>query len=358
MKKGATQQQENQEKLAEVLRKVEVPEKKRKLVLKRVKEKLEKEKTMKLSIKEGSYASIMNGLGNSYIIPFALALNANNLQIGLLRSFSGLLPPISQLYGSKLMEKFSRKRIILTYISLQALTWLPILFLSLLFWRNLFTAYLPYILIAFYTLYAIFGAISTPAWFSLMGDVVPDNIRGRYFGRRNKITGTVALISTLIAAFLLDFSKTKGLVLIGFSILFLLASIARFISASYFKKHHEPKFKAEKKYYFSFLQFIKGIRKFNFTKFSFFVASMHLSVMVAGPFFTVYMLSELGFSYVTFMAISLSSSLASLIMMPIWGKFSDKYGRKESDACSMVFLFLSILSHFTHGSGRNRVGWF
>jgi len=324
--------------LAEELRKQKIAEEKRRLILKDVKEKIEKEKTMKLSIKEGSFASIMYGLGDYYIIPYALALNANNFQIGLLKSFSGLLPPISQLYGSKLMEKFSRKRIILTYISLQALTWLPIIFLSLLFWKSLLVSYLPYFLIAFYTLYAIFGSIATPAWFSLLGDIVPDNIRGKYFGKRNRITGAVGLVSTLTAAFLLDFFKTKGYVLIGFSILFFLASIARLISAYYFKKHYQPKFKQKKKFYFSFLQFLKGVKKYNFTKFSVFASCMHFSIMIASPFFAVYMLDKLGFSYTTFMFITLSSSIANILLMPIWGKFSDKYGRKETMLLSTVLI--------------------
>jgi MFS family permease len=346
IKKEVSRQRE----LAKELRQENVPEKKRRLILKNFKDKERKEKTMKLSIKEGSFASIMTGLGDAYIIPYALALNANNLQIGLLRSFSGLLPPISQLYGSKLMERYSRKRIIITYISLQALMWLPVLLLSLFFWKNFLSNYLLYLLIVFYTLYAMLGSIAIPAWFSLMGDIVPENIRGRYFGKRNKVIGVVALISTLAAAFLLDFFKTKGLVLLGFSLLFFAASIARFISACLLKRHYNPKFKLHKKYYFSFLQFLSGIKKYNFTKFSFFVAFMYLSVTIAGPFFTVYMLTELGFNYITYMAIILASSFASLIFMPIWGRFSDKYGRREVLILSSILISIMPILWFFSSS--------
>ena len=324
--------------LAEEMRKADISEEKRRLALKNVREKLEKERTMSLSIKEGSFASVMYSLFDSYIIPFALILNANNLHIGLLRSFSGLLPPITQLYGSKLMQRYSRRRLIISYVSLQALMILPILVLALFFWKSLFASYLPYFLILFYTLYAVVGAIATPAWFSLMGDIVPENIRGRYFGKRNRITGAVALISTVTAAFLLDIFKTRGLVLAGFSILFLVAMIARLISAYLFKKHHNPKFRQQKKVYFSFTSFIKKIPKYNFSKFALFVSVMHFAVMIAGPFFAVYMLKELGFSYTTYMIIILSESLAALLMMPFWGKFSDKYGRKITLTICSVFI--------------------
>lgn len=298
-------------------------------ILKKVKEDIDKERTMKLSVKEGSACSVMSGFTDSYVTPFALTLKANNVQIGLLSSIPGLLSPLSQIFGSNLMEKYSRKRIIVTAVSLQALMWLPILVLSLLFWKNIFSNCLPLVLIVFYSLYAVFGAIAGPAWFSLLGDIIPEKVRGRYFGKRNKITGTVALVSALIAAFVLDFFKTRGFLLIGFSILFLIACLARLISAYFFKKHYEPKLSLEKGYYFSFLQFLKKASSNNFGRFVIYVSLINFATNIAGPFFAVYMLRDLGFSYITFMLINLSSAIFSLLFMPIWGKFSDKYGNRE-----------------------------
>jgi MFS family permease len=271
----------------------------------------------------------MSGLTDSYITPYALTLKANNVQIGLLSSIPSLLAPISQVFGSRLMERYSRKRIMVISVALNALMWLPILLLSVFLWRGFFTKYLPVMLIAFYSLYAIFGALAGPAWFSLLGDVVPEKIRGRYFGRRNKICGGIALVATIIAAFILDFFKTKGLVLIGFSVLFLVACIARLISAFLFTKHCEPNLKLEKGYYFSFWQFLKKARGNNFGRFVIYVSAMNLAVNIAGPFFAVYMLKDLGFSYITFMLINISAAIFSLLSMPIWGKFSDKYGNRE-----------------------------
>ncbi|MEK6820234.1 MAG: MFS transporter [Nanoarchaeota archaeon] len=323
------QKEENREKLADVLRKAEIPDKKREIILKNAGDKLEKEKTMSLSIREGAAASVMSGFGDAYITPYALTLNANNAQIGFLSSFAGLVSPLSQLFGSKLMEKYPRKRIIMTFVTFHAIMWIPILLLSLFFWKNIFLSYLPIFLIIFYSVYAIFGAVAGPAWFSLLGDIVPDKIRGRYFSKRNKITGTIALVSTVIAAFILDFFKTKGYILIGFSILFVIAGIFRLVSASMFRKHYEPSFKLEKGYYFSIWQFIKKAPSNNFGKFVIFITLMNFTTSIAGPFFAVYMLKDLQFSYITFILVNISSSISSLLFMPIWGKFSDKYGNRE-----------------------------
>ena len=315
--------------LKESIHNANISKKKEKKILSEVHEKCEKEITRKISIKEGATSSVMTGFGTDYLSPFALALNANNAQIGFLSSFPGLISPIAQIFGSRLMEKYSRKKIIVLFVALQALMWLPILALSFLLWANIYPSALPYFLIALYTLLSVFGSIAGPSWFSLMGDLVPEKIRGKYFGNRNKICGAVALISAITAAFLLDFFRTKGLVLIGFAIIFFLASIFRLISANLFKKHYNPEFKLQDGYYFSLWQFIKKAPGNNFGKFVIFISLMQFATAIGGPFFAVYMLKNLNFSYTTFMLVNISSSVFAILFMPIWGKFSDKYGNRE-----------------------------
>lgn len=316
--------------LRESIQNADVSKKQENQILSEVHDKLEKERTCKLSIKEGASASIATGVGTDYVTPFALSLGANNAQIGLLSSIPSLVSPLMQIIGSRIMERYQRKKIIVLFVMLQALMWIPILLLSLLSWKNIIPSLLPILLIIFYTTLSVFGALAGPAWFSLMGDLIPENMRGRYFGKRNKICGGVALISTIIAAFILDFFKTHGFILAGFSLLFFIACISRLISSGMFKKHYEPHFQLQPGYYFSLWKFIKDSRNYNFGKFTFFVSVMNFAAGIAGPFFAVYVLKDLGFSYITYMIVLLlSPAVFSLLFMPIWGKFSDKYGNRE-----------------------------
>jgi MFS family permease len=78
-------------------------------------------KTRKYSIIEGSFTSISTGAGESYIVPFALTMKANNAHIGMLSSFAGILGPISQIFGSRLMEKYDRKNVVTLFVMFQAL---------------------------------------------------------------------------------------------------------------------------------------------------------------------------------------------------------------------------------------------
>ena len=70
-------------------------------------------KSLNLSIQDGSLSSMSAGFGVSYLSPFALALNATSSQIGILHAIISLLPSIVQLNASELIKKFSRTKIVL-----------------------------------------------------------------------------------------------------------------------------------------------------------------------------------------------------------------------------------------------------
>lgn len=284
------------------------------------------QKALNQSITEGSAASFSSGLGDSYITPFALALNANAFQIGLLSSLSSITSPLFQLFGGNLMSHKTRKKIILTFVLLQALTWIPLSLLSFFFLKDILLAYLPYALILLFITNVAMGAIAYPAWFSWMGDIVPEKDIGKYFSLRNRATGIVGLCAVLIGAFVLDAFKTKGLALIGFSILFILAFVFRFISFLIFKKTYFPEFKQDKKAYFSFPEFLKA--KTQFRTYTLYEAFFSFSIMIASPFFAVYMLQDLGFNYVTFILVSMSGSVFYLLFSPLLGRFADRFGSK------------------------------
>jgi len=299
-------------------------------------------KTRKYSILEGSAASVMSGTGDSYIVPFALALNATNAQIGFLSSFVSLFGSISQTLSSRLVYYFPRKKIVILSVFAQATIWVLITLLGLFYQLGFIDQPVSW-LIVFYSISAIVGALGGPAWFSLLGDVVPEKIRGKYFSKRNKICGSVSMTTALLAAFALDFFKGYGFLITGFLALFWLAALGRYISAYYFTKHYEPKTKITQDKYFTFFQFIKKAPTNNFGKFTIYIALINLSTVFASPFVAVYMLNELHFSYVWFTIVNLSASIFSILSMSFWGKIGDKYGNKRLLKIGAIIIPFSIL---------------
>jgi len=298
-----------------------------------------KEHALKTSIKEGTAANISSSLGDSYIIPFALALNAQPIHIGILSSFSGFLYQIAQLFGTKAMESSPRKKLVTRFVLFQALTWIFIAFTAIAVWKNLFDGYSIWLLVILYSLLMFLSGIAYHPWFSWMGDIVQEESKGEYFGRRNRIASAFGLVATLSAAFFLDYYKTKGYLLLAFGVLFALAFLFRFISYFYLKAQYSPEFKQKKRDYFSFFAFIR--RYDNFGKFAVYQGFFNLAIMIASPFFNVYMLQVLGFSYITFTIATVSYTLFYMFFLPLAGKFSDKYGNRRLTIITNLFFIMT-----------------
>ncbi len=295
----------------------------------RIKEEVQTEKIKKsllISIFEGSFWSIMIGLGEKYLSAFAVFLKATNTQIGLLTSLPILFSSLSQFFSPDLIEKFkSRKKLVILGVLINAFSWLLILSVFYL------GKYKIYYLILFVTIYWVAGAIPYPAWNSWMGDLVSPEQRGSYFGRRTKITVLIILIFTALGGILLDWFKI-GLEkpYAGFAAVFLVAMLARLGSALMMSKQYEPEMvKVEEEDKFSFFDFLKQAPFRNYGLYTIFLTLMNFAVYISAPFFTAYMLYDLHFSYTQYMIILSVPLVAKYFSLPIWGKFSDQYGNKK-----------------------------
>jgi MFS family permease len=277
-------------------------------------------RSLTYSILDGSAFSAMAGLTQSYIAPFALALKATTVQIGLLTSVPNLMMALSQLAAPQLVSRVgSRKALILPAVFLHAVMWLPILLI-------------PYVipgakiwwLIAFVTLSTVFGAMANPAWGSLMADLVPRRIRGRYFAARGRISTLVALIFVFIGGGILQITKANGF--LGFALIFGGALLFRLISFIFLTKMYEVPAANGPGSGVRLPDLIREIGTSNLGRFTIFVALMGFSANLAAPFFTVYMLRDLHFSYLSFVIVTCSGSVATLLFLTYWGRRADRAG--------------------------------
>jgi len=189
-----------------------------------------------------------------------------------------------------------------------------------------------------YCFYIIVANVAGPAWFSWVGELIDEKHRGKWFAKRTFIHSTVSVVFSLIAAIFLDFAKKRGWIFLGFIILFSIGVIARYISRAYLRKQYESPLKLYDGYFFSFWQFIKKAPTNNFGRFSLFRAALEFATAIGSPFFAVYMLRNLGFSYVVYMTIILSQTLFSIFFVKFWGDFADKYGNYLIFKITMILI--------------------
>lgn len=279
--------------------------------------------SLRHSIRDAAAYSIMTGAGETYFSAFAIFLRASVAQIALLSSLPPLLGSLTQLLGAWWAGRGAgRKCLIVAGASLHGLSWLPLMALPLLFPDNAVPLF-----IACVTFYYAAANVVAPAWASLMGDLVPERKRGRYFARRTALASVTALAALVVAGSVLDVASNAGLTLAGYLAVFGAAAVARFISVYHLTRMVEP----QRQPYLSRVPGpprLKPLSTGHVARFSLFVASMQMAVAVAGPFFAVYMLRELHFSYLQFMANTAMGVLAQFLTLNTWGRLSDAFGNR------------------------------
>ncbi|MFW9829951.1 MAG: MFS transporter [Candidatus Thorarchaeota archaeon] len=300
-----------------------------------------KKKTMQISITEGCFGVFSSALVDNYIVPFSISINLSPFQVGILTSLGNLISPLGQIIGSRRIESKPRRKVLLTGILGQASIWPLFLLIAVLFQFFFVQSYFSWILIIVFIIYMLFAGVMTPPWFSLMGDIVPEDYRGRYFAKRNLITQLIAFLGIILLSFILDWFASNQAIYIGFTFIFIFGLVSRLISAFLFTKHYYPPLIFEKTDHIKISNLFKEFPKSNFGRFTLFVSLLTLGQWIAKPFFSVYMLTQLKFDYSLFIFINLSSTLIGLITFPLLGKFSDKFGNvRLIQMGSMIIPFL------------------
>lgn len=295
-------------------------------------------RSLRYSMGDGVFATLMTGFTQDYFTPFLLFLGGGTRHVGLLSSISNLLSSLVQLKSADVAERLkSRKKVISVFVFLQAMTLIPMLLVYFLSGPRVA------VFVAVAALFTSFGAFVNPVWGSLMADLVGSQGRGEYFGWRGKILGFVGIGSTFLAGFILH-SAGRSNVLFGFAAIFSAAFIFRLLSWRYLGRMHEPEVRHAEDDYFSIFEFLSRVRESNFARFVVFVSLMKFAVNVASPFFAVLMLKDLKFSYLTYTAITVAATLATNLTVRRWGVHSDRVGNlKVVRFTSRLVAFIPLL---------------
>ncbi len=288
--------------------------------------------------REGVAAQVMIGIFDYYLIPLAIFLKASTPQIGLLMSVPHLLSSLSQIFAVRAIEiAGSRKKLLIKSLVVQIMFLFAIPCLAL--------APVPHkveLLILFVAVFRVIGSLMGPAWGSIVSDYLPEDLRGQFFGKRAQIisvSGIVALgVWGLFLAFMNKISEGWGLFVV-----FLSAAICRVLSLYYMNRLVELPHKAHGDAQFTFWMFIRRFRESNFVKFILFAAAITFATQLSSAYFSVYMLNELKFSYVTYMSVHLAAILMNLISFPIWGQHADLIGNAKILKLTSLLLPISPL---------------
>lgn len=281
---------------------------------------------------DGVLSSASSSILSSFLTPFALDLKATPTDIGVMASAHNLAYTASQIPGAKATEIWGRKKIWLASRILSRVVFLiPLILVPFLGLQN------PVLWVILFSSLIYFSmGFSTPAWTSIIGDLVSPEIRGRYFGKRNMLMGVSSIIATVAAGYVLS--------LYGFPMIFILFAVLGMLSIPFFMKMYEKPFRPVFHYKHRFAlnpgQWAPAIRaNRGLAIFTTYLVFMNFAVMIAAPFYAVYMLRELHMGYALFASLITLGVAARIISFKYWGRLNDKFGSRRT---LIVTAFLAV----------------
>lgn len=296
----------------------------------------------KVLLWEAALWAVFNACTVTYLVAFALELGASNTLIGFLGSIPFLTLIIAEFPAGMLVDFFSRIKIALFASLFGRLFWILILLSPIFFAEPLFW------IVVFYFLSYSVSNFASPAFWSMVGDIVPKFVRGRFLSVRMRVLGFVGMIFSALAGIFLKLFPEGDLS--GFFVLFAFGVVAGVLGSFQFCRIKSVSSHVFVRHSFrDFFHVSSSLKRFIWV-----IIFFNFSFMIASPLFAVYMLKNLGMNYAFYGIVNGVSSLTGIAFAKHFGSIIDRLGsRNVAVLCifgtaftPFLFLFLTSSSVF------------
>lgn len=181
---------------------------------------------------------------------------------------------------------------------------------------------------------SIFGALAGVTWNAWIQEWVPPRLRGKYFGRRNRVLQISLLSFLLVTGWVLarwDYAiGAFQAVIVGSAILRVYSIYTQWISPT---RPHRPVVTPV----LSLAAQIGVVRRStSLLWFIAFGAVWSFAANCFGPFYHVFMFEELNLSAWDVGLLSTVSAFGGALALPAWGRLLDRYGNRPVMVCSLL----------------------
>lgn len=285
---------------------------------------------LRVSIADNAAFSLMVGCGETYIPAFALALGLGPVAAGLAASVPVITGALLQLFAPLALRRVGSNRAwVVACTTVQALSFLPFVW-----WAVRGQAELWELLVAA-SVYWAAGMAAVPAWTAWIAALVPAPVRTSYFARRNRLGQFSVFVGFVAGGLVLQESERRGAVLAGFAAIFVAAAICRLVSTGLLVACGEPRPDAAGGVEAIAVR-APPVRRIGTALRAMaarpsgalvaFLCCFMFGANFAGPYFTPYMLEELGFTYHAFLLVFGTAFLTKALVLPAIGRLASRVG--------------------------------
>lgn len=275
---------------------------------------------------------------------YASALGATPWHFGLLAAMPFIATLLSLPASLFIDSSGRRKGIFMIALYTQRFVWFAIAILPPLWFFNGGAngpAIALYTFLSMMAISHICQAVGGPAWVSWMADLVPDRLRGTYFGKRRQLGFFTQIPAALIAGYVLDHLAPISDVAATVrwcAVLFIVSTAFGVVDIALFHwvPHVPPRRPSGASVWITLLRPLKDK---HFIWFCAYIAMLIMAIAPMGQFATLYLVEELkvGSQQIQLMLLVLPM-IGQFVVTPVWGRMADKIGRKPMLAISTLLL--------------------
>ena len=281
-----------------------------------------------------------------YLAAYALALGANNLQVGIVSAVP-FMSLVVQLPAILLIERFRvRKAIGLPAWVLAQLLIIPVAAVP--FFVDVPSSLAVTTVIFLLAFRGLFAPLWITAWMSWMHDLVPQRLLGGYYGRRLAASTMVLAVLGLGASFFINWwegQAPSGQEAFGYSFFFIAGALTLgLIGPAMVARAKEPLMPAVQESKRSPLDtLMEPLRDRNFSQLLRFLWVWGVASNIAIPFFIVYMLTDLELGLTLVISLVVLGNVTHVLFVRVWGPMADRVGSKTVMSLSASLFLLVFL---------------
>jgi MFS family permease len=287
-------------------------------------------------------SSISGSFYTDFVVIYMLALGASAASIGVRTSINSAAALAAPLLGAWLVERTGRRK---RWVLLGGGGVGRVMLLGM--------AAIPFLLegnaaistfVALAAVQAFAGTVSIPAANSLLGDVVPVSIRGRYLGAQMMVINLARMACVPLAGWLI---KQVGGVT-GYQVAWFVAALTGLVATGFYARIPEPESSEGRRVSGTTpAGFARGWRVFmadrRFVLFCAINFVWTFGIQISGPFFTVHMVENLGFEVDTIAVLATVATVVNVVAYRGMGSLVDRKGPALMTGISMLLVPLMPL---------------
>jgi MFS family permease len=296
-------------------------------------------RSLRASTLEGVGAELVNACaGPTILAGWALYLGASPIEVGIL----GALPQLAQLVqlpSAWVTAVLGRRRVAIVAVALSRQALLPLALLPLL---PLSPHGARGLLVATSAAAGVLGVVGNNAWTAWMGELVPEPLRGRYFGRRTALCTLGGTVAGLAAARVLDALTSQRDAGVALALLAAAASLFGVATTALMVRQHDTLAPAAPPP--TPAAVLRPIRDRAARALLTYQLAWNASAGLGGAYFTFHLLHNLQAGFTLAALHAAASAAARFLAAPLWGRAIDRFGaRPVLAACSFAAATMPIL---------------